>query len=104
MNELNESEFDARVSSGLSLVDFGAEWCGPCKALVPTMEKISSAYEGRVAVYSVDIDTSPALAAKNAVMSVPTLILFKDGKPVDRVVGLISERDLRSKIDQQIGS
>lgn len=104
MNELNENDFDAKVSSGFALVDFGAEWCGPCKALVPTMEKISSAYQDRVAVYSVDIDDNPALAAKNGVMSVPTLILFKDGRPVERVVGMISERDLRSKIDQQIGS
>ena len=104
MNELNENDFDASVGSGLALVDFGAEWCGPCKALVPTMEKISSAYDGRLNVYSVDIDNHPALAAKNGVMSVPTLILFKDGKPVDRVVGLISEGDLRSKIEEQIGS
>lgn len=104
MNELNENDFDAKVAAGYALVDFGAEWCGPCKALEPTMEKISNTYEGKVSVYSVDIDNNPALAAKNGVMSVPTLILYKDGRPVDRVVGLISEGDLRSKIDQQIGS
>lgn len=104
MNELNENDFDGTVGSGFALVDFGAEWCGPCKALAPTMEKISAAYEGKVGVYSVDIDNNPALAAKNGVMSVPTLILFKDGKPVERVVGLISEGDLRAKIDEQIGT
>lgn len=103
MNELNENDFDDRVGSGLALVDFGAEWCGPCKALEPTMEKISSAYNGKLSVFSVDIDSNPTLAARNGVMSVPTLILFKDGKPVDRVVGLISEGNLRSKIDEQIG-
>lgn len=104
MNELNENDFDAKVGSGFALVDFGAEWCGPCKALVPTMEKISKNYDGRLTVYSVDIDNNPALAAKNGVMSVPTLILYKDGQPVERVVGLISEGDLRSKIDEQIGA
>ncbi len=104
MNELNENDFDAKVGSGLALVDFGAEWCGPCKALAPTMEKISTAYAGKVGVFSVDIDASPGLAARNGVMSVPTLILFKDGKPVERVVGLISEGALRSKIDEQIGA
>jgi thioredoxin 1 len=104
MNELNENDFDTKVGSGLALVDFGAEWCGPCKALVPTLTRISSAYEGRMSVYSVDIDSSPSLAARNGVMSVPTLILFKDGKAVDRVVGLISEGDLRTKIEGQIGS
>ena len=104
MHELSENDFDTKVGSGYALVDFGAEWCGPCKALEPTMEKISVTYEGKVSVYSVDIDNHPSLAAKNGVMSVPTLILFKDGKPVDRVVGLISEGDLRSKIEEQIGS
>lgn len=104
MNELNENDFDAKVGSGYALVDFGAEWCGPCKALEPTMQKISAAYQGKVSVYSVDIDDNPTLAAKNGVMSVPTLILFKDGRQVDRVVGLISEGALRTKLDEQIGS
>jgi len=104
MNELNENDFDAKVGAGFALVDFGAEWCGPCKALEPTMEKISAAYDGRLNVYSVDIDNNPSLAAKNGVMSVPTLILFKNGQPVDRVVGLISEGALRTKIDEQIGA
>ena len=104
MNELNESDFDSKVGEGMALVEFGAEWCGPCKALLPTLQNISSSYDGKLAVYSVDIDQSPMLAARNGVMSVPTLLLFKGGKPVERVVGLISEGDLRSKIDEQIES
>lgn len=99
MQELSENEFDGAVAEGFTLIDFSAEWCGPCKALLPTIHKLATEYAGRMNVYSVDIDKTPSIALKNGVMSVPTLILFKQGKPVDRVVGMVSERDLRKKID-----
>lgn len=99
MQELSENEFDGAVAQGFTLIDFSAEWCGPCKALLPTIHKLATEYAGRMNVYSVDIDKTPSIALKNGVMSVPTLILFKQGKPVERVVGMASERDLRKKID-----
>ena len=99
MQELSENEFDGAVAQGFTLIDFSAEWCGPCKALLPTIHKLATEYAGRMNVYSVDIDKTPSIALKNSVMSVPTLILFKQGKPVERVVGMASERDLRKKID-----
>ncbi len=104
MKELQEADFSSATSTGTVLIDFGAEWCGPCKTLVPILRKISTEYEGRLSVYSVDIDAQPALAARNGVMSVPTMLLFKDGTQVDRVVGLLSERDLKKKLEPHVAA
>lgn len=104
MKEVSEGEFDAAISSGVVLVDFGAEWCAPCKAILPVLKKFSTDYEGRVEVLSVDIDRSPELAAKHGVMSVPTLLVFQSGRQVDRIVGAVSEGHLRKKIDPFIGA
>jgi len=102
MHELSENEFDGAIAQGFTLVDFSAEWCGPCKALLPTINKLATEYAGRMSVYEVDIDKAQPIALKCGVMSVPTVILFKQGKAVDRVVGMVSERDLRKKIDAQL--
>lgn len=102
MHELSENEFDAAVARGFALVDFSAEWCGPCKALLPTINKLAAEYSGRMSVFGVDIDRTQSIALKCGVMSVPTLILFNNGKPVERIVGMVSERDLRKKIDAQL--
>jgi thioredoxin 1 len=99
MQELTENEFEGAIAQGFTLVDFSAEWCGPCKALLPTIDKLAVEYAGRLTVYGIDIDKTQSVAMKCGVMSVPTLILFKQGKPVERVVGMVSERDLRKKID-----
>ena len=99
MKELSENEFDGAVAKGVTLIDFSAEWCGPCKALLPTINKLATEYAGRMSVFGVDIDKTQSIALKNGVMSVPTLILFKDGKVADRVVGMVSESNLRKKID-----
>jgi thioredoxin 1 len=99
MKELSENEFDGAVGQGVTLIDFSAEWCGPCKALLPTINKLASEYAGRMAVYGIDIDKTQSVALKHGVMSVPTLILFKDGKPVERIVGMVSESALRKKVD-----
>jgi thioredoxin 1 len=104
MQEVKDTEFDQSVSSGVVLIDFTAEWCGPCQTMLPVIERIASAYDGKMAVYSVDIDKSPATAARNGVMSVPTFILFKDGKPVERLVGAVPERELRKRIDPHLES
>ena len=99
MKEITESEFAGVTSKGVVLVDFSAEWCGPCKAMMPTIQRISTDYAGRLSVYTVDTDKSPALASQQLVMSMPTFLLFKDGKVVDRVVGALAEPKLRAKID-----
>lgn len=87
---LTQGAFDKAISeSPVAMVDFWAGWCGPCKMLAPTIEALGSQYEGKVLVGKVDVDAEPALAARFGVMSIPTVIFFKDGKEVDRRVGLM---------------
>ena len=104
MKELTENEFDAAISKGTVLVDFNAEWCGPCKAMQPTLQRISSEFGTRLSIYSVDIDNQPALAARHGVMSVPTFLLYHDGRQVDRMVGALSEKDLKKKFDPYLSA
>ena len=86
---LNESEFNEKVnSSPVAMVDFWATWCGPCKMLAPVIEDISAKYDGKAVVAKVDVDENQALAAKYGVMSIPTVIFFKDGKEIGRKVGV----------------
>ncbi len=97
---INASEFKDLVldSKGIVLVDFFATWCGPCKALAPTLEKLAPEFEGKVNIYKVDIDKSQQLASQYRVMSVPTMKIFKDGEVVETIVGLQPESALRDKL------
>jgi thioredoxin 1 len=72
---------------GLVLVDFWAEWCGPCRAIAPVIERLAEDYQGRVKVVKLDTDANPATAARFNIRSIPTILLFKDGQPVDGVIG-----------------
>ena len=84
---LTEKNFDTGISKGYTLVDFWAEWCGPCKALAPTIDKIADDYKDKVTVAKVDIDANPSIPAKFGIRGIPTVILFKDGEQVDLFVG-----------------
>ena len=90
-------ELQDTVDDGLVLVDFYADWCGPCKQLEPVVERIAAGTAATVA--KVDIDANQQLAAKYGVRSVPTLLLFADGEPVERLVGMQQEPQLRSLIE-----
>ena len=103
MKQLGEAEYDRVIGNGPVLIDFSAEWCGPCKAVAPVVEKLAQEFSGRLEVYTVDIDRDPALAARHGVMSVPTLLVLKDGKTVERIVGAASEKDLRKKLEPHLG-
>lgn len=102
MKAINDTEFSNLTAKGLALVDFGAEWCAPCKAMIPVLTKISEAYGATVPVYSIDTDRFPELAAKHGVMSLPTLLLFKNGAQVERIVGAVSEKELRKRLDPMV--
>jgi len=91
-------EFQDAVNDGVVLVDFYADWCGPCKQLEPIVERIAAGTEATVA--KVDIDANQGLAAQYAVRSVPTLLLFADGEQVEQLVGLQQEGQLRSLIER----
>ena len=84
---LDENNFDQGISNGLTLVDFWAEWCGPCKALAPTMEDLAETFDTKLTVAKVDIDANPNIPMKFGIRGIPTVILFKDGEQVDMFVG-----------------
>mgnify|MGYP001225347011 CR=1 FL=1 len=87
MRVVNEKEFADAIASGVVLVDFYADWCGPCKMIAPILKDMAKQYEGKLEIIKVDVDVEGGLAQKYGVMSIPTLILFKDGKPVGQTMG-----------------
>lgn len=102
--ELNDKNFDAEVLKATApvLVDFGAEWCGPCQMLAPTIDELASEYAGRAKVGKVDIDASQAVAARYGVQNIPTVIVFVKGEPAERFVGLRNKRDYKAAIDNKL--
>lgn len=82
------------------LIDFWATWCGPCRALSPTIEEIADEYEGKVTVAKCNVDDSQAVAGQYRIMSIPTLLYFKDGQIVDRTIGLVSKDDIAARLEK----
>lgn len=99
ISELNETNFSDFISKGVTLVDFWAPWCGPCKMIAPTLDEISREDPG-LPIGKVNIDSCQELATKFNVMSIPTLIVFKDGNPIDSIIGVKSKDAILSKIEQ----
>lgn len=101
---VDDDAFEAEViSSDLPvLVDFFAEWCGPCKALGPVVEEVAKAYAGKVKVVKVNVDDSPESARKYGVRSIPTLMIFKDGEAGEPRVGALTKSQLMNFIDSNI--
>ena len=99
---LTEGAFDKAISQGVALVDFWATWCGPCKMLTPVIEELGGKYEGRAVIAKVDVDAEPNLARRFGVMSVPTVILFKDGAEIDRKVGVMPADAYTQALDAQL--
>lgn len=84
------------------LIDFYADWCGPCKMMAPVVEKLAEKYEGKVKVGKVNSDDEPELAQMFQVMSIPNFVIIKDGKVVDRVIGPVPQQALEEKLDAQL--
>ena len=98
--EVNDAGFKEEIGSGLTLVDFWAPWCGPCKMIAPILEELAPEVEGKANIAKLNVDDNQATASEYEVMSIPTLILFKDGEPVDKVVGFQPKEQLSAVIEK----
>ena len=98
----SEEKFDEIISEGVTLVDFYANWCGPCKMLAPFIEEIANDYDGKINVCKVDVDQVESLAYRYGVRSIPTLLYFKEGKLMDTVVGFQDKNSISANLDKYI--
>ena len=86
------------------MVDFWAEWCGPCKMIAPAVHDMAEEYDGKLGVAKLDVDSSPNVAMQYGVRSIPALIFFKGGQPVDQIIGAVPKGALKKKVDSVLGS
>jgi thioredoxin 1 len=103
--DVSDSDFETQVIESESpvLVDFWAEWCGPCKTVAPVLEELAEEYNGQIKFTKVDIDANPETAVHYGIRSIPTLLVFKEGKPVDQIVGAVPRAEIKKRLDNALG-
>jgi len=106
VTEVNATTFEVEVIAQSHerpvAVDFWADWCGPCKMIAPVVEELAEEYDGQIVFAKVDVDSSPLTAAEYGIRSIPTLLVFKDGSPVDQVVGAVPKAVLKQRLDSAL--
>ena len=102
--EITEANFQEQVlgSDKPVLVDFWAEWCGPCRMIAPLVEELATEYDGKALVGKVNVDENPGITAQFGIRNIPTLLIFKNGEVADKIVGAVPKADLASKLEAQI--
>ena len=102
--EITDATFDQEVvkADTVVLVDFWAEWCGPCKMIAPIVEELAEEYDGKVKFTKLDVDSNPRSATNFGIRGIPTLLIFNDGKPVDQVVGAVSKSVLKKRLEEAL--
>ncbi|NMM49125.1 thioredoxin [Marinigracilibium pacificum] len=101
--ELTDGNFEEIINGDKPvLVDFWAEWCGPCKMIGPVVEELAGEYEGKAVIGKVDVDSNPTLSAKYGIRSIPTLLVFKGGEIVDKQIGAVPKSVLADKLEAQM--
>jgi thioredoxin 1 len=98
VEEISGKQFDSKTKSGVVVVDFFAEWCMPCVMMAPVMEEMKDKFKNKIEFFKVNIDDNSSLAEKHEVMSIPTLIVFKDGKESERFIGAMQSEQLEEKL------
>jgi thioredoxin 1 len=103
MKELDANTFDKAIQEAkITLVDFWADWCVPCKRVAPILEELSEEYKGKVEFFKLNVDENPEIASKMKIVSIPTIIIFKDGKPVDKIVGALPKQSIKEAIERNL--
>ncbi|MGI6308600.1 MAG: thioredoxin [Dethiobacteria bacterium] len=102
--DVNDQQFQEEISNSSEpvLVDFWASWCGPCRMVAPVLEDLAVDYDGKVKVLKVNVDENPDAASRYGIMSIPTMILFKNGEPVQTIVGFRKKEELKDIIDPRL--
>jgi len=104
--EIKEVKFNEMVLQAKTpvLVDFWAPWCGPCRMVAPVVEELANEYDGKVSFVKINVDDNPKIANQYGVMSIPTLIVFKNGQPVSNIVGFRPKAELKKSLDTALAS
>jgi thioredoxin 1 len=97
-----DSNFDEESKKGVVLVDFWAEWCGPCRRLAPTVDALADEYDGRATIAKLNIDDNPTVPSRLMIRGIPTMLLFKNGQVADTIVGLVAKEDIARMLDKHL--
>jgi thioredoxin 1 len=102
LRTLTDSNFDQEIKNGVVLVDFWAEWCGPCRRIAPIVEELAGQYDGRATIGKLNVDENPSVPGRFMIRGIPTLLLFKNGQLAETLVGLAPKEDIARLIDKHL--